>query len=56
LVSTITNLHYIKCVSIHPHHGPETLLAVGQANGKVALTAFGPIDFENKNLAGKELG
>ncbi|XP_059475462.1 GATOR complex protein MIOS-B isoform X2 [Neocloeon triangulifer] len=55
LVSTITNLQYIKCVAIHPHTAREILMAAGLANGKVALTAFGPVEFDAKGLSGKEL-
>ncbi|CAB3376755.1 Hypothetical predicted protein [Cloeon dipterum] len=55
LVSTITNQQYIKCVAIHPHPAREILMAAGLANGKVALTAFGPVEFDAKGLAGKEL-
>lgn len=35
---------------------PDILLAVGQANGKVALTTFGPTTFDSLGLAGRELG
>jgi hypothetical protein len=42
-------------VAIHPHPAREILMAAGLANGKVALTAFGPVEFDSKGLAGKEL-
>lgn len=56
LVSTNSNHHYIKCVDIYPHPEPDILLAVGQANGKVTLSTFGPTVFDSRGITGKELG
>ncbi|XP_026277027.1 GATOR complex protein MIOS-B [Frankliniella occidentalis] len=46
---------YVKCVDIYPHHEADVLLALGQINGKVVLTTFGPTVFDCLGLAGKEL-
>jgi hypothetical protein len=58
LLAINSNHHYVKCVDIYPHPQPEPdiLLAIGQANGKVVLTTFGPTVFDALGLAGKELG
>lgn len=56
LLATNTSHHYVKCVDIYPVPEPDILLAVGQANGKVVLTTFGPTAFDSLGLAGKELG
>lgn len=56
LLATNTNHHYVKCIDIYPQPEPDILLAVGQANGKVVLTTFGPTVFDSQGLSGKELG
>lgn len=56
LLSTIANHHYVKCVDIYPQPEPDILLAVGQANGKVVLTSFGPSAYDAIGLNGLELG
>ena len=59
LLATATAPFYIKCVDICPQHLPENeevLLAIGQGNGKVVLTTFGPNMNDLQNLAGRELG
>lgn len=56
LLATNTNHHYVKCIDIYPQQEPDILLAVGQANGKVVLTTFGPTAFDSLGLTGKELG
>jgi len=56
LLATNSSLHYVKCVDVYPHQEPDVLLAIGQANGKVVLTTFGPSAFDCLGLAGKELG
>lgn len=56
LLATNTNHHYVKCIDIYPQLEPDILLAVGQANGKVVLTTFGPTIFDSQGLSGKELG
>ncbi|XP_058794718.1 GATOR complex protein MIOS-B [Phymastichus coffea] len=55
LLATNTSLHYIKCIDIYPVLEPDILLAVGQANGKVVLTTFGPTTFDSSGLASREL-
>nr|XP_012151278.1 PREDICTED: WD repeat-containing protein mio-B isoform X3 [Megachile rotundata] len=55
LLATNTNHHYVKCIDIYPQPEPDILLAVGQANGKVVLTTFGPTIFDSQGLSGKEL-
>jgi hypothetical protein len=56
LLATNSNHHYVKCVDIYPQPEPDILLAIGQANGKVVLTTFGPTAFDALGLTGKELG
>nr|CAD7607014.1 unnamed protein product [Timema genevievae] len=56
LLATNTSHQYVKCVDIYPQPEPDILLAIGQANGKVVLTTFGPTAFDTLGLAGKELG
>lgn len=56
LLATNSSHHYVKCVHIYPRPEPDILLAVGQANGKVVLTTFGPTAFDSQGLTGKELG
>ncbi|XP_046467941.1 GATOR2 complex protein MIOS [Neodiprion pinetum] len=55
LLATNTNHHYVKCIDIYTQPEPDILLAVGQANGKVVLTTFGPTAFDSLGLTGKEL-
>ncbi|XP_076393574.1 GATOR complex protein mio isoform X2 [Megachile rotundata] len=55
LLATNTNHHYVKCIDIYPQPEPDILLAIGQANGKVVLTTFGPTIFDSQGLSGKEL-
>ncbi|XP_054286757.1 GATOR complex protein MIOS [Macrosteles quadrilineatus] len=55
LLATIANHHYVKCVDIYPQPEQDILLAVGQANGKVVLTSFGPSAFDAVGLTGMEL-
>ncbi|XP_049939369.1 GATOR complex protein MIOS isoform X2 [Schistocerca serialis cubense] len=55
LLATNSSHHYIKCIDIFPHPEPDILLAVGQASGKVTLTAFGPTVFDSRGITGKEL-
>ncbi|XP_076291746.1 GATOR complex protein mio isoform X1 [Lasioglossum baleicum] len=55
LLATNTNHHYVKCIDIYPQPEPDILLAVGQANGKIVLTTFGPTVFDSQSLTGKEL-
>ncbi|KAK0099087.1 hypothetical protein PV326_006551 [Microctonus aethiopoides] len=55
LLATNSSHHYVKCVDIYPQPEPDILLAVGQANGKVVLTTFGPTAFDSLGLTGKEL-
>ncbi|KAG8255982.1 hypothetical protein J6590_079341, partial [Homalodisca vitripennis] len=55
LLAIIANHHYVKCVDIYPQPGADVLLAVGQANGKVVLTCFGPSMYDGLGLAGLEL-
>jgi hypothetical protein len=56
LLAINSNHHYVKCVDIYPQPEPDILLAIGQANGKVVLTTFGPTAFDALGLTGKELG
>lgn len=55
-MATNSSHHYVKCIDIYPQPEPDILLAVGQANGKVVLTTFGPTAFDSQGLPGKELG
>ncbi|KAJ8676074.1 hypothetical protein QAD02_011860 [Eretmocerus hayati] len=54
LLATNSSNYYIKCIDIYPSPEPDVLLAVGQANGKVLLTTFGPSTFDSLGLTGKE--
>lgn len=56
LLATNTNNHYVKCIDIYPQPEPDILLAVGQANGKIVLTTFGPTAFDSQGLNGREFG
>lgn len=56
LLATNTNHHYVKCIDIYPQAELDILLAVGQDDGKVVLTTFGPTIFDSYGYAGKELG
>lgn len=56
LLATNSNHHYVKCVDIYPRDNSDLFLAVGQANGRVALTTFGPSEFDSVGLSGRELG
>ncbi|KAK3891191.1 hypothetical protein Pcinc_004907 [Petrolisthes cinctipes] len=56
LLATNTDLQYIKCVAWCPGHESDPanqLLAVGQANGKVALTTFSKIP-DPRGIKGRE--
>lgn len=58
LLATNTDLQYIKCVAWCPglESDPASqLLAVGQANGKVALTTFSKIP-DPRGIKGREYG
>ncbi|XP_015172042.1 PREDICTED: WD repeat-containing protein mio [Polistes dominula] len=55
LLATNTNHHYVKCIDIYPQAELDILLAVGQDDGKVVLTTFGPTIFDSYGYAGKEL-
>ncbi|CAH1238277.1 MIOS [Branchiostoma lanceolatum] len=55
LLSTNTDIQYMKCVAWYPKKEPEFLLAVGQANGRVVLTSFGQDGAHDQyGLIGKE--
>lgn len=56
LLASNSNHPYVKCVDIYPHNDTDVLLAIGQINGKVVLTTFGPTVFDCLGLSGKELG
>lgn len=56
LRATNTNNHYVKCIDIYPQQEQDILLAIGQANGKVVLSTFGPTVFDSLGLSGKEFG
>lgn len=55
LLATNSNYRYVKCIDIYPKSESDILLAVGQANGKISLTTFGPSVFDSVGLAGVEL-
>ncbi|XP_063233237.1 GATOR2 complex protein MIOS isoform X2 [Bacillus rossius redtenbacheri] len=55
LLATSSSHQYVKCVDVCPRPEPDVLLGVGQANGKVALTTFGPSAFDALGLPGREL-
>ncbi|RZF47041.1 hypothetical protein LSTR_LSTR012618 [Laodelphax striatellus] len=55
LLATNSNHHYVKCVDIYPKSDPDVLMAIGQANGKVTLTSFGPSIYDSMGLTGSEI-
>lgn len=55
LLATNSHHHYVKCIDIYPKQESDILLAIGQANGKVTLTTFGPTIFDSIGLTGQEL-
>ncbi|XP_014229294.1 GATOR complex protein MIOS-B [Trichogramma pretiosum] len=55
LLATNSSHNYVKCIDIYPIAEPDILLAVGQANGRVVLTTFGPTAYDSLGLTGKEL-
>lgn len=56
LLATNTSNHYVKCIDIYPEQEPDILLAIGQANGKVVLSTFGPTAYDSLGFTGKEFG
>uniref|UniRef100_T1HA87 Zinc_ribbon_16 domain-containing protein n=1 Tax=Rhodnius prolixus TaxID=13249 RepID=T1HA87_RHOPR len=54
LLASNSGYHYAKCVDIYPNDEMDTLLAVGQANGKVTLVTFGPTKYDSLGLTGLE--
>lgn len=56
LVATSSNHHYVRSVDIYPKCDENILLAVGLANGRVALTTFGPSEYDVIGYPGKEFG
>ncbi|XP_039295830.1 GATOR complex protein MIOS-B [Nilaparvata lugens] len=54
-LATNSNHHYVKCVDIYPKPDPDVLMAIGQANGKVTLTSFGPSVYDTMGLTGSEI-
>lgn len=56
LVATSSNHHYVRSVDIYPKCDVDILLAVGLANGRVALTTFGPSEYDIIGYPGKEFG
>lgn len=56
LLATNSSHQYVKCVDIYPQPGSDVLLAIGQANGKVVLTTFGPSKFDALGISGKDFG
>lgn len=55
LLATNSNHRYVKCIDVYPKSETDLLLALGQANGKVSLSTFGPSVFDSFRLAGLEL-
>lgn len=56
MVATSSNYHYIRSVDIYPKCEEDILLAVGLGNGRVALTTFGPSEYDTIGYPGKEFG
>lgn len=56
LIATSSNHHYVRSVDIYPKCDSDILLAVGLANGRVALTTFGPSEYDVIGYPGKEFG
>lgn len=56
LLATNSNHHYVKCIDIYPKSESDLLLAIGQANGRVTLSTFGPSVYDTQGLTGKDLG
>lgn len=56
LVATSSNHHYVRSIDIYPKCNEDILLAVGLANGRVALTTFGPSEYDIHGYPGKEFG
>ncbi|KAM4704774.1 GATOR2 complex protein MIOS isoform 2-T2 [Rhinophrynus dorsalis] len=55
LLAINSDTPYMKCVAWYPKYDPECLLAVGQANGRIALTSLGQDhNSKCKDLIGKE--
>ncbi|KAG5872709.1 hypothetical protein JTB14_008803 [Gonioctena quinquepunctata] len=55
LLATNTNHHYVRSIDIYPKCENDLLLAIGLANGRVALTTFGPSEHDVHGFPGKEL-
>lgn len=55
LLATNSNYPYIKCIDIYPKSESDLLLAIGQGNGRVALSTFGPSIYDGQSLTGREL-
>lgn len=55
-MATSSNHHYVRSIDIYPKCNEDILLAVGLANGRVALTTFGPSEYDINGYPGKEFG
>ncbi|CAG9854863.1 unnamed protein product [Phyllotreta striolata] len=55
VLTTNCNYHLVRSLDIYPKCQKDLLLAIGLANGRVALTTFGPSEHDAANLPGKEL-
>lgn len=56
VLTTNTNHHFVRSIDIYPKCETDLLLAIGLANGRVALTTFGPSEHDATGFPGKELG
>lgn len=56
LLATNTNHRYVRSVDIYPKSETDLLLAIGLTNGRVALSTFGPSEYDSRGFPGKELG
>lgn len=55
VLTTNTNHHFVRSIDIYPKCETDLLLAIGLANGRVALTTFGPSEHDATGFPGKEL-
>lgn len=55
LLATNNNHHYIKCLDVCPSPQSDILFAIGQSNGRITLSTFGPSVHDTHGLPGKEL-
>lgn len=55
IIACVNNLHYLKCLDIHPKSEKDLFLALGFSNGKIRLSTFGELEWDSKTFSGREL-